>query len=169
MGFMSSVVYDVAKKDEIKAKVIKILNDNEISFELTECCGSEKICIDLNGENERCNKPCCSRDLIVQTSNKDVCRIHPSEIIYITKENRKTVVYLVEKRIETNLSLEYWKDILNPQKFAQPHSSYIVNLNYVEEVTKDFVEMKCNGKEYSVYTSKRKVGDFKKAFLRCNK
>ena len=47
---MCSVVYDVAKKDEIKAKVIKILNDNEISFELTECCGSEKICIDLNVE-----------------------------------------------------------------------------------------------------------------------
>ena len=109
---MSSVVYDVAKKDEIKAKVIKILNDNEISFELTNCCDSEKICIDLNGKNESCNKPCCSRDLIVQTSNKDVCRIHPSEIIYIAIENRKSAVYVDGKRIETNLSLEYWKDTL---------------------------------------------------------
>ena len=107
---MSSVVYDVAKKDEIKAKVIKILNDNEIAFELTNCCGIEKICIDLNGENE-----CCSRDLIVQTSNKDVCRIHPSEIIYIAIENRKSAVYVDGKRIETNFSLEYWKDTLNPK------------------------------------------------------
>ena len=169
MGFMSSVVYDVAKKDEIKAKVIKILNDNEISFELTNCCGSEKICIDLNGENECCNKPCCSRDLIVQTSNKDVCRIPPSEIIYIAIENRKSAVYVDGKRIETNFSLEYWKETLNPKIFAQPHSSYLVNLCYVEEVTKDFVKMKCKGKEYSVYTSTRKVGDFRKAFLECSK
>ena len=169
MGFMSSVVYDVAKKDEIKAKVIKILNDNEISFELTECCGSEKICIDLNGENERCNKPCCSRDLIVQTSNKDVCRIPLSEIIYIAIENRKSAVYVEGKRIETNFSLEYWKETLNSKIFAQPHSSFLVNLCYVEEVTKDFVKMKCKGKDYSVYTSTRKVNDFKKAFLEYEK
>lgn len=169
MGFMSSVVYDVAKKDEIKAKVIKILNDNEISFELTECCGSEKICIVLNGENERCNKPCCIRDLIVQTSNKDVCRIHPSEIIYIAIENRKSAVYVDGKRIETNLSLEYWKETLNPKIFAQPHSSYLVNLCYVEEVTKDFVKMKCKAKEYSVYTSTRKINNFKKVFLEYEK
>jgi len=166
---MSSVVYDVAKKDEIKAKVIKILNDNEISFELTECCGLEKICIDLNGENECCNKPCCIRDLIVQTSNKDVCRIHPSEIIYIAIENRKSAVYVDGKRIETNLSLEYWKETLNKKIFAQPYSSFLVNLNYVEEVTKDFVKIKCKGEEYSVYTSIRKLNNFKKVFLEYNK
>ena len=169
MVFMNSVVKDLVREEVTKVKIVSFLNENKIGFQLTNCCGKQKICIDLNDKNKNCKRLCCYKDIIVQTSNKDICRIHPSEIIYITKENRKTVVYLVEKRIETNLSLEYWKDILNPQKFAQPHSSYIVNLNYVEEVTKDFVEMKCNGKEYSVYTSKRKVGDFKKAFLRCNK
>ena len=166
---MSSVVYDVEKKDETKAKVIKLLDDNEISFELTNCCGSEKICIDLNGENECCNKPCCSRDLIVQTSNKDVCRIPPNEIIYIAIENRKSAVYVDGKRIETNLSLEYWKDTLNPKIFAQPHSSFLVNLNYVEEVTKDFVKMKHKGQRYSVYTSTRKLNRFKKVFLEYNR
>lgn len=166
---MSSVVYDVAKKDETKARVVKLLNDNEIVFEVTNCCGSEKICIDLNGENECCNKPCCSRALIVQTSNKDVCRIHPSEIIYIAIENRKSAVYVDGKRIETNLSLEYWKETLNKKIFAQPHSSFLVNLNYVEEVTKDFVKIKCKGEEYSVYTSIRKLNSFKKVFLEYNK
>ncbi len=164
---MSSVVYNTTKKDETKAKVIKFLKDNEIDFELTECCGSEKICIDLNGKSESCN--CCSRDLIVQTSNKDVCRIHPSEIIYIAIENRKSAVYVEGKRIETNLPLEYWKDTLNPKMFAQPHSSFLVNLCYVEEVTKDFVKMKCKDKEYSVYTSTRKINNFKKVFLKYSK
>ena len=166
---MSTVIYDMAKIDETKAKFIKILNDNGIAFELTNCCGTERICIDLNGKNESCKKPCCSREIIVQTSNKDVCRVHPSEIIYIAIENRKSAIYVDGKRIETNLSLEYLKDILNPRIFAQPHSSYLVNLNYVEEVTKDFVKMKCKGTEYSVYTSTRKLNDFKKAFLEYSK
>ena len=39
----------------------------------------------------------------------------------------------------------------------------------VEEVTKDFVKIKHKEKEYSVYTSSRKLNSFKKAFLECNK
>lgn len=163
---MSSVVYNIAKKDETKTKVIKFLKDNEIAFTLTRCNGSEKICIDLNGGN--CDK-FCSRHLIVQTSNKDICRIHPNEIIYIAIENRKSAVYVDGKRIETTIPLEYWKEKLNPKIFVQPHNSFLVNLCYVEEVTKDFVIMKYKGKKYSVYTSRRKVNDFKKAFLEFGK
>jgi len=62
--------------------------------------------------------------------------------------------------------LEYWKGILDPEAFAQPHHSFIVNLNYVDEVTKEFVKVKYYDKEYSVYTSSRKIGSFKKAFLK---
>ncbi|MBO5462533.1 MAG: LytTR family transcriptional regulator DNA-binding domain-containing protein [Clostridia bacterium] len=52
--------------------------------------------------------------------------------------------------------------------FAQPHSSFLVNLCYVEEVTKDFVRMKHKAKDYSVYTSSRKLNSFKNAFLKFN-
>ena len=107
--------------------------------------------------------------MIIQTSNKDVCRIHQNEIIYIAIENRKSAVYVDGKRIVTTIPLEYWKEELNPKIFAQPHSSFLVNLCYVEEVTKDFVIMKHKGKKYSVYTSRRKVNDFKKAFLEFGK
>ena len=166
---MYSLIHDVVKQEVTKVKVVKFLNDKNITFEFANCCGKEKICIDLDGSNESCQKLCCDSDIIVRTTNKDIIRLHPTEIIYIAIENRKSAIYVDEKRIETNLPLEYWKDTLNPKIFAQPHSSYLVNLCYVEEVTKEFVKMKCNGKEYSVYTSTRKVNDFKKAFLEYNK
>ena len=69
-------------------------------------------------------------------------RIRQCDIIYIAIENRKSAVYVDGKRIETNYSLDYWKKSLNPKIFAQPHSSFLVNLCYVEEINKDFVKIK---------------------------
>ena len=166
---MYSLIHDVVRQEVTKVKVVKFLNDNNIDFEFTNCCGKEKICIDLEGSNESCKLLCCYDDIIVRTCDKDLLRIHPSEIIYITIEKRKSVVYVDGKRIETNFPLDYWKKTLNRKTFVQPHSSYLVNLNYVEEITKDFVKMKYKGEEYSVYTSTRKINDFRKAFLEFGK
>ncbi len=154
---------------QAEARLIGILKECGLDFEITRCCGSKKFCIDLNGKEESRDKLCCNSDIIVQTSSKDVCRICPCDIIYIAIENRKSAVYVDGKRIETNYSLDYWKKLLNPQIFSQPHSSYLVNLCFVEEVTKDFVRIKHKEKEYSVYTSSRKLNSFKKAFLEHNK
>lgn len=166
---MDLIVRDVAEKIgvETESKLVDVLEQLGLDFKIIECCGSRKICINL--KNADCNRPCCSSDIVVQTSNKDECRIRQCDIMYIAIENRKSAVYVDGRRIETNYSLEHWKEILNPKIFAQPHSSFLVNLCYVEEVTKDFVKIKHKGKDYSVYTSSRKLASFKKAFLEHNK
>ena len=101
----------------------------------------------------------------MQTSNKDVCRIYPHKILYIAIEDRKSVLYLTDRKIETNYRLNHWKGILDLKTFAQPHHSFIVNLNYVDEVTKEWVKVKCCDREYLVYTSSRKISKFKKAMI----
>ena len=154
---------------ETEAKLIDILKENDFDFKIIECCGARKICINMNCDDGDCNSPCCSSDIIVQTSSKDECRIRQCDIIYIAIENRKSAVYVDGRRIETNYSLEHWKEVLNPKIFAQPHSSFLVNLCYVDEVTKDFVKIKHKEKDYSVYTSSRKLVSFKKAFREYNK
>ena len=148
----------VIEKEETKLKLIEFLEQNNIEYNLCECCGNNRFCIDLDSD--------CKSEIIVQASNKDIRKIHPHEILYIAIENRKSVLYLTHGKVETNQHLEYWKGILDPEAFAQPHHSFIVNLNYVDEVTKEFVKVKYNDKEYSVYTSSRKIGSFKKAFLK---
>lgn len=168
---MDLIVRDMAEiiGSETEAKLLGVLEQLNIDFKIIECCGARKICINMNCGDGDCNSPCCSSDIIVQTSNKEECRIRQCDIIYIAIENRKSAVYVDGRRIETNYSLEHWKEILNPKIFAQPHSSFLVNLCYVEEVTKDFVKIKHQGKDYSVYTSSRKLSSFKKAFLEHNK
>jgi DNA-binding LytR/AlgR family response regulator len=89
--------------------------------------------------------------------------VYPHEIIYIAIEDRKSVLYLTDRKIETHYSMEHWKAVLDEKSFAQPHYSYIINLHYVEEVTKDFVILRHSDNEYKVYTSMRKIGAFKKA------
>ena len=148
---------------QIKAKedVIELLNKNGIAHSVTRCFGCERICISFD-DYKSC---CCNTAITVQTCNKDICKIYPHEILYIANENRKSVLHLTNRKVETHYPIEYWKDMLDENIFAQPHYSYIVNLNHVDEITKDFVKIKHAGNEYYVYTSSRKIGAFKKAFL----
>lgn len=171
MVFMDLMVCDAVEKidTETEAKLIDFLKENGFDFKIIKCCGSNRLCVNLNDNDEACDRLCCSSDIIVQTSSKDNCRIRQCDIIYIAIENRKSAVYVDGIRIETNYSLDYWKKSLNTKIFAQPHSSFLVNLGYVDEVTKDFVKIKHKGKDYSVYTSSRKLNNFKKAFLEYNK
>ncbi len=103
--------------------------------------------------------------ICVTKCDKDCCRIYPHEILYIAIEDRKSVLYLINGRVETNYHLDYWENILDANNFAKPHASYIVNLNYVVEITKNSVKVKHKDVEHSVYTSSRKIGAFKKTFM----
>ncbi len=148
-------------KAKTKAEIIEILDANGIDYRMAVCDECERICISL-GDEVNCNSV-----IIVQTCNKDVLsKVYLNEIMFIAIENRKSVLYLTDKKIETHYSIDYWKEKLNGDIFVQPHYSYIVNLNYVDEVTKDFVKIKSGDKEYSVYTSSRKISAFRKAFLK---
>ena len=153
------------KELKTKAEIIEILDANGIDYRLTVCGGCERLCISFDDVSD-----CCNAAIIVQTCNKDVlCKIYFNEIMFIAIENRKSVLYLTDKTIETHYSIDYWKEKLGGDVFVQPHYSYIVNLNYVDEVTKDFVKIKFDDKEYSVYTSSRKIVTFKKAFMNFKK
>ena len=149
------------KEVKTKAETIEILDANGIEFNITICGGCERICISFDDISDVCDSA-----IIVQTCDKDtVCRVQINEIMFIGIENRKSVLYLTDKKIETHYPIDYWKDKLDGDVFVQPHYSYIVNLNYVDEVTKDFVKIKYGVQEHSVYTSSRKISAFKKAFL----
>lgn len=149
------------KNVKTKAEIIEMLDANDIDYSITTCDGRERLCISFDDSPN-----CCNSVIIVQTCNKDtVCRVYLNKIMFIAIENRKSVLYLTDKKIETHYSIDYWKEKLDAEIFVQPHYSYIVNLNYVDEVTKDFVKIKYGDKQYSVYTSSRKIGAFKKAFL----
>lgn len=145
------------KRTKTKEETIEFLNDSGLSYFPTTYRGCEGFFIPVSSLTYP--------GLSVTLCNKDICRVYPHEILYIAIEDRKSVLYLRDRKIESHYSMEYWKDVLGEKSFAQPHYSYLVNLNYVEEVTKDFVIIRCGEKVYKVYTSIRKIGTFKKAVV----
>lgn len=146
---------------QTKEEITEFLNDSGLTYFPTTYRGCEGFFIPVSDKENRLTYP----GLSVTLCNKDICRVYPHEILYIAIEERKSVLYLTDRKIESHYSMEYWKDVLDEKSFAQPHYSYLVNLNYVEEVTKDFVILRCDKKEYKVYTSMRKIGAFKKAVM----
>ena len=140
-----------------KEEITELLNSNDLSHYLVTYHGCNGVFIPTDDGSYL--------SIAVTKCNKDIGRVYPHEIIYIAIEDRKSVLYLTDGKIETHYSMEHWKSVLDEKTFAQPHYSYIVNLHYVEEVTKDFVTLRCGEDEYKVYTSMRKIGAFKKAVL----
>lgn len=157
-------------KEKVKTTVLEFLDKNEIPYSLTEQDGCENIYIHLTFEEENFKSDFYYIPLTVQTSDKNVCKVYPYEIMHIAIEDRESVLHLIDNKvIRTNYNITHWENILSSRCFKRPHNSYIVNLNYVTKVTRDFVYLKYKNSQYSVYTSQRKVAKFKKAFLEFGK
>ncbi len=142
-----------------KEKITQLLSDNDVISIPITYYGCEGLFVPVNGSSN-CD---LSPGIPVTTCSKDICIVYPHEIVYIAIEGRKSVMYLTDRKLETYHPIEHWKTVLDEKSFAQPHYSYIVNLNYVTEVTKAFVKVSYGDKEELVYTSSRRIGIFKKA------
>ena len=60
--------------------------------------------------------------------------IEIKDIIYITIEDRHTIIVSNKGRFETNSTLNELLDKLDPSMFFRSHKSYIVNLNSIESI-----------------------------------
>lgn len=163
---MGVLIDNMGSKEKVKLTVLEFLNRNQIPYSLIENDNCESIHIDLNFEENTFKSDFYYAPLMVETSDKGICKVYPYEIMHIAIEDRESVLYLIDKTvIRTNYNISHWDDVLSSRCFKRPHNSYIVNLNYVNKVTKYFVYMKYRNNYYSIYTSQRKVAKFKKAFL----
>ncbi len=147
-----------------KAEVIELLKKHNIQYCETSCYGRDSICITFNQNTE--DEPCVDSAITVLTVDKDVCKIYPHEILYISIDKRNTVLHLTENEIHTPYPINFWKSVLDEKFFMQPHYSYIVNLNYVDNVIKNCITMKNENKKYVIYASSRKIASFKNALLK---
>ena len=74
-----------------------------------------------------------NRKLLFRENEKLVC-LNPDEIIYVTREGRKTVIYFVGGRVGTNENLSDLEDQLGGYPFFRSHKGFIINLGMVKEL-----------------------------------
>ena len=101
-------------KEKVKSIVLEFLEKNEIPYSLIENDDCESIHIDLSFDNETLKSDFYYAPLMIETSDKDICRVFPYEIMHITIEDRESVLYLIDKKvIRTNYNISHWEDILS--------------------------------------------------------
>ncbi len=104
-----------------------------------------------------------SRPLKIRSDN-DTILINSSDIIYIGIDNGKVHIYTYDQEIKSNKSFEYWQSVLDSALFIRTHQSYTVNMHYIIRYNSNAVLLKCKDKKFEVVISKRRLGQFKKAF-----
>lgn len=69
-------------------------------------------------------------------------KIHFKNILYFEFFNRKTIIHFTNgKTLETLYPLKHWIQMTENIFFAQPHKSFLINLNYVNNVKKNDIIM----------------------------
>ncbi|MEE0059297.1 MAG: LytTR family DNA-binding domain-containing protein [Acutalibacteraceae bacterium] len=92
--------------------------------------------------------------------------IYTSDILYITTEKRKTIIFTKTEKYTSNKNISYWRNVLHTLScFAYPHHSYIINLQYVTKLNKNDVTLEFNSDRYVLPVSQRGYSNFKKAYF----
>lgn len=73
------------------------------------------------------------RKLLFRNDSKLVY-LNLDDIIYVTKEGRKSVIYFIGGQIRSNEKLSVLEEQLEGYPFFRSHSGFIVNLNMVKEL-----------------------------------
>ncbi len=66
--------------------------------------------------------------------NNRLIPIDIKDIIYVTVEDKSTVIVSNKGKFETNHTLNDLMDKLDSETFFRSHKSYIINLNYIESI-----------------------------------
>ena len=92
-----------------------------------------------------------------------VCR--SEEIVCIEASQRKVLVYTVNQVIRSTENMDYWRTALNIPCFYSPHRSYIINMRFIINITKDTITLKYAGLEKDVFLARRRYSHFKDTYL----
>ncbi len=75
-----------------------------------------------------------SSKLAVEHDN-EIYYLDPSDILYISREDRISRIYTKEANFESKLALKDLEERLAGYPFFRIHKSYLVNLNYISKLT----------------------------------
>ena len=103
--------------------------------------------------------------ITLHMKDRRVIRVKQSDIVYVEAKLKKVTVYTVDKEYVIKESLKELHDILTAAYFAVPHSSYIVNLNYVRDFKRDEFSLDKPYENEKIYVATRKQAEFKRKFL----
>lgn len=122
----------------------------------------ERIYSGLNSAMERYVR----NTRVIDIDGSNIQRVYVKDILYITINRRKTQLITKYGEFKSDNTMDEWKNILKDLNFAQPHYSYLVNLQNILGIEKDIIIMENNNKDkISIKIAQRKYSEFRRMFL----
>jgi len=108
-------------------------------------------------------------DEISLTIDRKRCRLRARDIRYVEAQNKKCMIHMGNEILAANITIDGLSKLLAAPGFVRCHRSYIVNMNYVQSVDRDFTMI--NGdKVYIGHLQQWQVrSDYRKHLLRLAK
>lgn len=102
-----------------------------------------------------------NREITVLCSNDKSIILPTCKIVYCENRNRKTRIITTDGDYYSNEKLNSWREKLNDVIFFTPHSSYIINFQYVVSFTRSSLTLKWNDCSSTVSISPKHQCDFR--------
>lgn len=94
-----------------------------------------------------------------------IIRLKLSEIIYAEAKLKGVYVYTKAQSYKIKETMKQLKTMLTASCFAVPHSSYIINLNYIKNFKREEISLKEPYSNIKISIATRKQAEFKRRFL----
>ena len=104
-----------------------------------------------------------SQKFISIIENRQIYEVRYKDIIYLEKWERKTIVYTKAYEYRTNKSLADFQRGLDPNVFARVSQSYIVNMQYISEISDSLLQLKEGMGNITI--GRNYLADMKKKFI----
>ncbi|MEG1311231.1 MAG: LytTR family DNA-binding domain-containing protein [Romboutsia sp.] len=100
---------------------------------------------------------------IIIENKSNTYKIYSNEITYIEVQKKNMLIHTINKKYDIRYSLNKIEKDLNLDKFVRCHKSFLVNLNYVENIKPNIAILE-SGEEVSI--SRYRYKDVKEKFLK---
>lgn len=130
-------VFRYIEKSTLPDRIMRNLSDALVAYKNT----NPKITITQNGETIVCRE---------------------ADIVMIENQKRFVYIYTMDHKYVVKGKLEDWEQRLNQVRFCKPHTSFLVNLDYVSRYTKSEIVL-AKGK-YTAHVSRRMYAVFCKKY-----
>ena len=104
-----------------------------------------------------------NNEITFKARDDGIVTLCKNDIVFVEVARKKVYVNTFEKQYIAREIMNYFKDNLTASYFAIPHSSYVVNFNYIKNFQRDKITMK-TGQIISI--APRKQTEIKKKFMR---
>lgn len=106
-----------------------------------------------------------SRPFPIRTAEGVVVR-RAEEIVCVETVRRKVLITTTAETLISAAPIEHWRRTLDLPCFYSPHRAFIINLAFVNSITRDSILLKNGNQEKTAFLARRKYAECKAVYLR---